>query len=77
MVYPTFLVGVSNHAPTSWRPKALSTYRFWRDIGYVFGGLVGWVAITLGSPSLSFTLIGSITALAAALFAISYPNTNT
>ena len=74
MVYPTFLVGVSNHAPTHWRPKALSTYRFWRDIGYVFGGLIGWMAITLGSPIVSFNLIGIITTLAAVVFAMSYPN---
>ena len=64
MVYPTFLVGISNHSHPTWRPKALSTYRFWRDMGYVFGALIGYLALQLHAPASAFTGIAIITLLA-------------
>jgi MFS family permease len=67
MVYPTFLVGISNHSHPSWRPKALSTYRFWRDMGYVFGALIGYLALQLNAPGAAFTGIAIITLLAGSM----------
>jgi len=64
MVYPTFLVGISNHSHPNWRPKALSTYRFWRDMGYVFGAIIGYLALQLHAPASAFTGIAIITLLA-------------
>ncbi|MDH6244035.1 MFS transporter [Mycobacterium sp. OTB74] len=43
MVYPALIAVISDHAHPSWRPNALGTYRFWRDIGYAVGALVGGV----------------------------------
>lgn len=40
MVYPALIAAVSDHAHPSWRPNALGTYRFWRDIGYAAGALI-------------------------------------
>ena len=67
MVYPTFLVGISNHSHPSWRPKALSAYRFWRDMGYVFGALIGYLALQLNSPGTAFTGIAIVTLLAGSM----------
>jgi len=64
MVYPTFLVGISNHSHPTWRPKALSTYRFWRDMGYVFGAIIGYLALQVHAPATAFTGIAIITLLA-------------
>jgi len=61
MVYPTFLVGISNHSHPMWRPKALSTYRFWRDMGYVFGALLGYAALQWGQNEEAFFSIALIT----------------
>lgn len=61
LVYPTFLVGISNNSHPMWRPKALATYRFWRDMGYVFGALTGFAAGALGYPSLAFSIIALLT----------------
>ncbi len=67
MVYPTFLVGISNHSHPTWRPKALSAYRFWRDMGYVFGALIGYLSLQLKAPGAAFTGIAIITLLAGAM----------
>lgn len=68
LVYPTFLVGISNNSHPVWRPKALATYRFWRDMGYVFGALTGFAAGALGYPSLAFSMIALLTLLSGISF---------
>lgn len=67
MVYPTFLVGISDHSHPNWRPKALSTYRFWRDMGYVLGALLGYLALQLNAPAKAFTGIAVLTLLAGSM----------
>ena len=67
MVYPTFLVGISDHSHPNWRPKALSTYRFWRDMGYVLGALIGYLALQLNAPAKAFTGIAVLTLLAGSM----------
>lgn len=39
MVYPSLLAVVADVAHPSWRARALSVYRFWRDLGYAIGAL--------------------------------------
>ena len=67
MVYPTFLVGISDHSHPNWRPKALSTYRFWRDMGYVLGAIIGYLALQLNAPAKAFTGIAVLTLLAGSM----------
>jgi len=67
MVYPTFLVGISNHSHPTWRPKALSSYRFWRDMGYVLGAIIGYLALQLHGPVTAFTGIAVLTLLAGSM----------
>jgi len=61
------LVGISNNSHPSWRPKALSAYRFWRDMGYVFGALIGYLALQLNAPGTAFTGIAIVTLLAGSM----------
>lgn len=57
MVYPTLIAAVSDLSAPSWRGKAVGTYRFWRDSGYVAGALLGGlVADGLGlTPAILLT----------------------
>lgn len=71
MVYPTFLVGISNFSHPSWRPKALATYRFWRDMGYVFGAFAGFLAAQSNSPWTAFIAIGILTMVSGMTFLLS------
>src|SRR5579875_1028057 len=49
MVYPALLAAVGDAAHPAWRARALSVYRFWRDMGYAVGALAsGLIADALG-----------------------------
>ncbi|CCW35443.1 Major Facilitator Superfamily transporter [Chthonomonas calidirosea] len=43
MVYPTLIAAVSDNAAPQWRARALSVYRFWRDMGYAIGALLAGI----------------------------------
>ena len=44
-VYPTLLAAISDIANPQWRATSLGVYRFWRDLGFVFGALgIGFIA---------------------------------
>lgn len=45
LVYPTLLAAVSDIANPQWRATSLGVYRFWRDLGFVFGAVgIGFIA---------------------------------
>lgn len=45
LVYPTLLAAISDIANPHWRATSLGVYRFWRDLGFVFGAVgIGFVA---------------------------------
>jgi len=49
MVYPSLIASVSDASHPTWRARALSVYRFWRDLGYAIGALVaGLIADRFG-----------------------------
>ncbi|OAP36954.1 MFS transporter [Sinorhizobium glycinis] len=49
MVYPSLIAAVSDAAHPAWRARALSVYRFWRDLGYAVGALsAGLIADRFG-----------------------------
>jgi MFS family permease len=49
LVYPTLLAAISDIAHPKWRATSLGVYRFWRDLGFVFGAIgVGFIADLLG-----------------------------
>lgn len=63
MVYPSLLAAVSDAAAPAWRARALSVYRFWRDLGYAVGALAAGVLAD------RFGLRAAILAVAALTFA--------
>ena len=47
LVYPTLLASISDIANPKWRATSLGVYRFWRDLGFVFGAIgIGLIADT-------------------------------
>jgi MFS family permease len=49
-VYPTLLAAISDIAQPHWRATSLGVYRFWRDLGFVFGALgIGFIADLLNT----------------------------
>ena len=45
LVYPTLLAAISDIAHPRWRATSLGVYRFWRDLGFVFGAIgIGFIA---------------------------------
>lgn len=45
LVYPTLLAAISDIANPHWRATSLGVYRFWRDLGFVFGAVgIGFIA---------------------------------
>ena len=49
LVYPTLLAAIADQVSPAERAPAIGVYRFWRDMGYVAGGLLaGFGADALG-----------------------------
>ena len=49
LVYPTLLAAISDVANPKWRATSLGVYRFWRDLGFVFGAIgIGYLADIYG-----------------------------
>ena len=49
-VYPTLLAAISDVAQPQWRATSLGVYRFWRDLGFVFGAIgIGFLADIFGA----------------------------
>jgi MFS family permease len=61
MVYPTLLAAISDASHPTWRARSLSTYRFWRDMGYAVGALLaGVIGDAFGLP-LAIATVGLLT----------------
>lgn len=66
-VYPTLLAAISDVARPKWRATSLGVYRFWRDLGFVFGAIgIGFLADLFGA-SLAINSVAWI-ALASGVF---------
>lgn len=64
LVYPTLLAAISDVAHPKWRATSLGVYRFWRDLGFVFGAVgIGYIADLFGLNNaiqlVAFLAIGS------------------
>jgi MFS family permease len=64
LVYPTLLAAISDVAHPKWRATSLGVYRFWRDLGFVFGAVgIGYLADLFGLNSaiqlVAFLAVGS------------------
>jgi MFS family permease len=71
LVYPTLLAAISDVAHPKWRATSLGVYRFWRDLGFVFGAIgVGFLADLFGA-SLAINSV-ACTALASGIFVFAF-----
>jgi MFS family permease len=61
MVYPCLLAAVSDAAAPSWRARALSVYRFWRDLGYAIGALTAGLLVAIAGFAWTIAAIGALT----------------
>lgn len=69
LVYPTLLAAISDMVHPKRRATSLGVYRFWRDLGFVFGAIgIGFVADILGM-GLAISSVAWI-ALASGIFVI-------
>jgi MFS family permease len=62
LVYPTLIAAISDAVSPVARPPAVGSYRFWRDMGYVAGGLTAGLAADTIDYAGAITLVAAITA---------------
>jgi MFS family permease len=69
LVYPTLLAAISDVANPKWKATSLGVYRFWRDIGFVFGAVgIGFLADLFGL-NIAINLVAML-ALASGVFVL-------
>jgi MFS family permease len=74
MVYPTLIAAISDAVPPVARAPAIGVYRFWRDMGYVAGGLLaGAVADALGFGG-AIAVVAGLTAASGLWVALDLPS---
>lgn len=75
LVYPTLIAAMTDAVSPVARPSVVGVYRFWRDSGYVVGGLIaGTAADTLGY-GWAIAVVAALTAASAVAVAVDMPAT--
>jgi len=69
LVYPTLLAAISDVANPKWRATSLGVYRFWRDIGFVFGAIGIGILADLFGLNIAIHLVAFL-ALASGVFVL-------
>ncbi len=62
MVYPTLIAAVSDAVEPRDRAQAVGIYRFWRDMGFVVGGLTAGIVADLAGTGGAIALVAGFTA---------------
>ena len=62
LVYPTLIAAISDAVSPVARAPAVGIYRFWRDMGYVAGGLIAGVAADAIDYGGAIALVAALTA---------------
>jgi MFS family permease len=75
LVYPTLIAAISDAVFPVARPPAVGVYRFWRDMGYVAGGLIAGVAADAIDYSGAIALVAALTAASGLWVALDMPGT--
>ena len=73
LVYPTLIAAISDHVTPIVRAPTIGVYRFWRDMGYVAGGLVAGLAADAISFAAAIGLVAALTALSGLWVALDLP----
>jgi MFS family permease len=69
MVYPTLIAAVSDAVEPRDRAQAVGIYRFWRDAGFVAGGITAGVVADLAGFDGAIALVAALTAASGLLVA--------
>ena len=70
MVYPTLLAAISDVVHPTVRARALSVYRFWRDLGYAIGALLAGLIGDVFGLAWAIAVIGILTFLSGLVVAV-------
>jgi MFS family permease len=73
LVYPTLLAAISDAVSPVARPPAVGSYRFWRDMGYVAGGLIAGLAADAIDYAGAIALVAALTAVSGLWVLIDMP----
>jgi MFS family permease len=73
LVYPTLIAAVSDAVDPVARAPVVGVYRFWRDMGYVVGGLVAGVVADAVDFSAAIAVVATLTALSGVWVAFDLP----
>jgi MFS family permease len=74
LVYPTLIAAISDAVTPVARAPILGAYRFWRDMGYVAGGLLAGAAADAIGFGGAIATVATITALSGLWVAIDLPS---
>jgi MFS family permease len=73
LVYPTLIAAISDAVSPIARAPTVGVYRFWRDMGYVAGGLIAGTLSDALDLSAAIAVVGGLTALAGIWVAVDLP----
>jgi MFS family permease len=72
LVYPTLIAAVSDAVTPVARPPIIGVYRFWRDMGYVAGGLIAGLLADAIDLSAAIALVAALTAASGLWVAVDF-----
>jgi MFS family permease len=70
LVYPTLIAAISDAVSPIARAPTVGVYRFWRDMGYVAGGLLAGIAADAVSDAGAIAIVAGLTAASGVWVAI-------
>jgi MFS family permease len=73
LVYPTLIAAVSDAVSPVARAPVVGVYRFWRDMGYVAGGLLAGIVADAIDFSAAIGVVAALTALSGIWVAVDLP----
>jgi predicted MFS family arabinose efflux permease len=73
MVYPTLLATVSDGSEPAWRARALSVYRFWRELGYAIGALAAGILADLFGLAVPIVAVAAVMCLSGVIVVLASP----
>ena len=74
LVYPTLIAAIADTVSPVARAPTVGVYRFWRDMGYVAGGLIAGLAADAIDYSGAIAVVAALTAASGAFVAIDLPS---
>ena len=76
LVYPTLIAAISDAVSPVARAPTVGVYRFWRDMGYVVGGLIAGVLADAIDFSGAIAIVAGLTALSGIWVALDMPRSS-